>query len=127
MIVPEALLAQWPVFLERLGTQKMSLAAYLAESQPLHLDGKTLTIGLQGFALHQEVLTVAEHRRLIERLLTELYQTPIAVQYATLPEPVDPPDSLELSVSDSSTAPPIVQDIMKLFNATILDQPPRTA
>jgi hypothetical protein len=125
MTAPETLLAQWPVFLERLGAQKMSLAAYLAESKPLHLDGKMLTIGLQGFALHQEVLTVLEHRRLIERLLAELYQAPIEVQYATLPEPVDPPDSLELSVSESSSAPPIVQDIVTLFNATILDRPPR--
>ena len=127
MTAPETLAAQWPVFLERLGAQKMSLAAYLAESLPLHLDGKTLTIGLPGFALHQEVLTVLEHRRLIERLLAELYQTPIEVQYATLPEPSEPPLEMEPSTSEPSTAPPIVQDIVKLFNATILDQPPRTA
>ena len=127
MTAPETLAAQWPVFLERLGAQKMSLAAYLAESLPLHLDGKTLTIGLPGFALHQEVLTVLEHRRLIERLLAELCQTPIEVQYATLPEPSEPPLEMEPSTSEPSTAPPIVQDIVKLFNATILDQPPRTA
>jgi len=84
-----------------------------------------LTIGLPAFALHQEVLTVLEHRRLIEQLLAELYQTTISVQYATLPEPAEP--SAAPSAVESSAAPPIVQDIVKLFNATILDQPPRTA
>jgi len=125
MTSPEALAAQWPVFLERLGALKMSLAAYLAEARPLHLEGSLLTIGLPAFALHQEVLTVLEHRRLIERLLAELYQTTILVQYATLPEPAEP--SAAPSAAESSAAPPIVQDIVKLFNATILDQPPRTA
>ena len=125
MTSPEVLAAQWPVFLERLGAQKISLAAYLAEGKPLHLDGGLLTIGLPAFALHQEVLTVLEHRRLIERLLAELYQTTILVQYATLPEPAEP--SAAPSAAESSAAPPIVQDIVKLFNATILDQPPRTA
>ena len=125
MTAPETLAAQWPVFLERLGAQKMSLAAYLAEAKPLHLEGQTLTIGLPRFALHQEVLTVLEHRRLIERLLAELYQTPIAVQYATLPEPIESPLSAAPSSAEPRAAPPIVQDIVKLFNATILDQPPR--
>ena len=116
-------MAQWPVFLERLGAQKMSLAAYLAEAIPLHVEGKTLTIGLPGFALHQEVLTVLEHRRLIERLLAELYQMPLSVQYATLPEPAATSPSAASSVAAPSSAPPIVQDIVELFNATILDQP----
>ncbi|MBI4003648.1 MAG: DNA polymerase III subunit gamma/tau [Candidatus Omnitrophica bacterium] len=124
---PEALAAQWPVFLERLGAQKMSLAAYLAEARPLHLEEGLLTIGLPAFALHQEVLTVLEHRRLIERLWAELCQAPITVQYATLPEPIAAQSSSEPPAAEPSSAPPIVQDIVKLFNATILDQPPRTA
>ena len=127
MATPDALAAQWPIFLERLGAQKISLAAYLAEAIPLHVEGNTLTIGLPGFALHQEVLTVLEHRRLIERLLAELYQMPLSVQYATLPEPAPSQSSAAPSAAAPSSAPPIVQDIVRLFNATILDQPPRTA
>jgi len=127
MSAPEDLLGPWPRFLERLGAQKMSLAAYLADARPMSLDGGTLTIGLPGFALHQEVLTVLETRRLIERLLSELYQAAISVQYATLPEPAHPPAAPAVSSSRLASAPPIVQDIVKLFNATILDQPPRTA
>ena len=120
----EALVEQWPVFLERLGAQKMSLAAYLADAKPMHLENGTLTIGLPGFALHQEVLTVIENRRLIERLLGELLQTSVSVQYATLPEP-EPGEAAAMPHAVDASSPSIVQDIVKLFNATVIDQPPR--
>jgi len=120
----EALVEQWPVFLERLGAQKMSLAAYLADAKPMHLENGTLTIGLPGFVLHQEVLTVIENRRLIERLLGELLQASVSVQYATLPEP-EPGEAAAISHAVDISSPSIVQDIVKLFNATVLNQPPR--
>ena len=118
----DALRALWPEFLQRLGEQKMSLAAYLAESRPQHVDGAVLTVGLPGFSLHQEVLTVLESRRLIERLLGELAGATLTVQYATLPEPVETPEPADASPGGAG-APPIVQDIVKLFNATILPPP----
>jgi len=120
---PEALLAIWPAFLERLGAQKMSLAAYLMHAKPLQLDGKTLTIGLAGFSLHHEVLSVTENRRLIDQLLTELCQTAIAAQYVTLPDAAEPPSAADVA----APAPPIVQDIVTLFNATVINRPPRAA
>ncbi len=102
----------------------MSLAAYLAEAKPLQLDGQILTVGLPAFALHQEVLSLAENRRLIDRLLGELCQRTISVQYATLPA------SLEAAQSESpameTPLPPVVKDIMTLFNATVLDRPRTT-
>ena len=123
-VEPEALATLWPTFLERLGAQKMSLAAYLAESKPLELVDGTLTIGLPGFALHQEVLSVAETRRLIARLLSELCQATIVVEYATLPEETlqdRPASSSRLPVAES--LPPVVKDIVSLFNATVLNPP----
>jgi DNA polymerase-3 subunit gamma/tau len=121
--VPEALMAVWPVFLERLGAQKMSLAAYLMHAKPLQLDGGTLTIGLAGFSLHHEVLSLTDNRRLIDRLLTELCQTAVTAQYVTLPDTAPPPPAAEAPAS----APPIVQDIVNLFNATVVNRPPRAA
>ena len=119
--------AIWPVFLERLGEKKMSLAAYLAEAKPLRVEGGVVTVGLPGFALHQEVLTIVEHRRLIEGLLSELAQSRLSVRYTTLPAaarsvgPGQPPPPLK----PEPAVPPVVQDIVNLFNATILDRPPR--
>ena len=111
----------WPTFLEQLGKQKMSLFAYLAHAQPLELKDGTLTIGLPGFALHQEVLSLADHRKLIDRLLSELCRSPIRVEYGTLPEGTEP--AAAVAPRTESTAPPIVQDIINLFNATVIDRP----
>lgn len=116
--ISEELAAMWPVFLERLGAQKMSLAAYLMEARPLRLAQGQLTVGLPGFALHQEVLT--EHRRLIEKLLSELCRVPVTVQYDVLAEPAGLPAA---AVPAAPPPPPIVQEIVNLFNATVLDQP----
>jgi DNA polymerase-3 subunit gamma/tau len=123
---PNDVLALWPVFLERLGTQKMSLAAYLAESRPLQLKDGLLTIGLPGFALHQEVLSVADHRRLITRLLGELCQASITVEYTTLPDPGPSSNAAGAAAAARETLSPAVEDIVKLFNATVLRPPPQT-
>jgi len=119
---PEALVTLWPTFLERLGAQKMSLAAYLAEARPLRLEGDALTVGVPGSALHQEVLNTAEHRRLIERLLGELAERTLRIQYEVLPA-VAVTASGESAAPSSEAGSPIVQDIVKLFNATILGKP----
>ena len=125
--VPEAFATLWPVFLERLGAKKMSLAAYLADAKPLSLDVGDLTVGLPGFALHHEVLTVADNRRLIEGLLSELAKTRLTVRYTTLPESLKAPaDFPSAPAAPASSVSPVVQAIVTLFNATILDRPPRT-
>ena len=78
-------------------------------------------IGLPGFALHQEVLSAGENKRLIERLLSELCQRQVIVEYATMPEPTEEP-AAPARTAPPPDAPPIVQDIVNLFNAT-LDRP----
>ncbi len=124
MSAPEEVGRLWPMFLERLGSKKMSLAAYLADAKPLRLEHGALTVGLPGFALHQEVLSVVENRRLITGLLSELYQAPITVEYTTLPNPVQPPDAAPAPAVP--TTPPVVQEIVNLFNATLIDRPRTT-
>ena len=120
------LLEAWSAFLERLGAQKMSLAAYLMEARPVAFDAGTLTVGLPGFALHQEVASGTENRRLIERLLSEVLKAPVTVQYTTLTAPVERLAPAKAVPVVDATTPPIVQDIVNLFNATIMDQPKPT-
>lgn len=92
----------------------MSLAAYLAESRPMRVDGTTLTVGLPGSSLHEEVLNAMENRRLIEPLLSELCKRQVSVHYESLPEPAP-----TTATERSETTPPIVQDIVNLFDATV--------
>ena len=119
---PGELMRLWPAVLERLGAQKMSLAAYLAHAAPMGLDGTVMTVGLPGFALHQEVLSLTDNRRLIDRILTEVYGQSMTVAYATLPEPAQSAIP-QAAMPEEAGAPSIVQDIVDLFNATVSDQP----
>ncbi len=124
---------QWPQVLERIAQQKMSLAAYLMSARPMSIHGHRLDVGLPAFSLHQEVLTTVEHLRLVEQILRHVFHQPLGIQYSTLPEPAvselassatphDP--STIVTESSSQPVPPIVQDIVKLFDATIVDRPP---
>ena len=132
----EHVAAQWPAVLERLGQRKVSLAAYLADTRPLSMAGDRLEVGIHGFALHHEVLTSIEHLRLIEAVLQEVFGQPVHVRYTTLPPPGPADTSLQTAAQPSGfpgeplrsstperEAPPIVQDIMKLFNATVVTPP----
>ena len=135
----EEAIERWPTVLERIGRQKMSLAAYLAESRPVGVSGDQIDVGIPGFALHQEVLTLVEHLRLVERVLEEVFVHPLRIHYTTLPapSPAPPPPAAaqpsavadamaaaETSDSSDKPVPPIVQDIVKLFDATIVNSPP---
>jgi hypothetical protein len=121
--VLESLAAIGPAFLERLGAQKMSLAAYLMHAQPLQRDGAMVTVGLAAFSLHQEVLSLPDNRRLIDQLLSEACGERVTVQYATLPEVRDTA-ATEQAPAATFAAPPMVQDIVNLFNATVLPPKP---
>jgi len=125
--------AQWPTVLERLGQQKMSLAAYLMEARPTGISGDRLQVGLPGFALHQEVVTLPESLRLVERTLQEVFAQKLTVEYGTLPAPspsapevaVNQPAAQAMTPDRASPPPsPIIQDIVKLFDARIVDRSP---
>ncbi len=121
---PASLAEMWSTFLEQLGAQKMSLAAYLADARPLRFEGHTLVIGLPGFALHQEVLTAVDHQRLIERLWSGLQGQAVKVAYEMMPEPE--PSAVPARSASRDTGSPIVDDIVRLFNATLLAPPKAT-
>ena len=93
------------------------------------LTGTTLQIGLPGFALHQEVLSSAEYLRVVEEMIADIAGCRLSVSYTTLPElppgtPAIPATSGAAVVRMSSDSPPIVHDIVQLFNATILPPKP---
>ena len=127
----EQVAAQWPAILERIGRQKMSLAAYLMYAQPVGVTGNILQVGLPGFSLHQEVVAAPDNARFIEQTLRECLGTALTVEYTTLPEPAPAPADAPASgpagsrapASSSAPVPPIVQDIVQLFNATIVSSP----
>jgi len=130
----EQALEHWPQVLARLAQQKMSLAAYLADARPLRVMGSVVQVGLPAFVLHQEVLNLPENLRLVEQVLSDVVTQPLTVDYTTLPasQPSQSTSSMVQEATESTApeasgpmAPPILQDIVKLFDATIVNQPPK--
>ncbi|MBI3318986.1 MAG: hypothetical protein HYZ89_00120 [Candidatus Omnitrophica bacterium] len=122
------MLTVWPKVRERIGQQRMSLAAYLADARPLSVTEQGVQIGLPDFSLHQEVLSRAENLRFVAQVLQEVMGCPLSVAYTTLPSPIpgaSSEDQTHPSVEETpeTPAPPIVGHIIELFNATILPSP----
>ena len=109
----------WATCLERVAAKKMSLAAYLAEAKPLRLESDRLIVGVPGVALHQEVVNHPEHLKLLGAVLSELSGRPMGIVYDTLPI-----EAVRVVAARAGPAvPPVVQDIVKLFNATVVHHP----
>ena len=126
----DQLLERWPAVLEQIGRQRMSLAAYLSEAKPLDGAGGTVRIGLPAFALHLEVLSLPDNLRLVERAMSQIMQQPVRIQYAMLPAPTPDPAATQpnphtAATLQTSSLPPVVQDIVRLFDATVMPQPPQ--
>jgi DNA polymerase-3 subunit gamma/tau len=121
----EQVTAQWPRIMEQVAAQKMSLAAYLAEAQPIAIEGACVQIGLPPSALHQEVLSAPDYVRLVEQVLSTICGCALRVAYTTLPESLRNTESAipEPSASVPSSASPLVRDIVQLFNATVMQKP----
>ena len=73
----------------------------------------------------EEVLSGRENKRLIDQLLSELHQRPVSVEYATMTESSEATPASQDPAAEAP--PPIVQDVVNLFNATLLDRPPQVS
>jgi DNA polymerase-3 subunit gamma/tau len=121
-----ALRRQWPSVVERVGQQKMSLSAYLMQTQPLAMAGNELEVGILGFALHQEVLEATDAVRLVEAAVQQITGQTLNVRYTIIaetdvPDPAGDPERGARGKPEG--VPPLVQDIVSLFNATVVKPP----
>jgi len=129
----DALSTRWAAVLEQIGKQKMSLAAYLAQARPIEAASGRVQIGLPGFALHHEVLTLVDNLRMVEQAIREVTGQTVTVHYVRLPDPppgqpaaalgIGPGATAEASVATTPEMPPIVQDIVSLFDAKVVSPP----
>ena len=123
----EEIAAKWPEVLDRIGRQKMSVAACLFDAKPLSIVADEISIGLPGFSLHQDVLNTTENIRFIEQALEEIVARRVRIAYTTLPEGTISPTAFGSSSAPSdiiaAPLPPLVNDIVSLFDATVVRQP----
>jgi hypothetical protein len=117
--------ALWPRLLRRVGEAKVSLGAYLADSRPNRIEGDKLYVGLPGFALHQEVLSEPDNKKILQELLNEVCGRRFLVDFETLAEhaAMAVAAASEALAADEQGPPALVADIVKLFNATVIGPP----
>jgi len=120
----EQLNRHWPQVMESIAKQKMSLAAYLAEAKPMGIAGQCVQIGLPASALHREVLSAPDHLRVVEQALEAICACSLQVSYTALPASArgEAATPWLVSAAASPSTSPIVQDIVQLFNATIIQK-----
>ncbi len=121
---PSLVLADvWQPLLRSLKSERMSVASYLAEAQPLALEGAVAKVAFpERLSFHRETLEVLENKALIERHLRGLLGRPVQIVFEEVKElssgpaglPDDPPAAL------STEADGAVKSAMSIFGGRII-------
>ncbi len=84
---PVSLDAVWQLLLSALKNEKISVASYLAEGEPLSLEGTVARISFpERLSFHRESLETAENKKLVEKHLSSLLEIEVAVHYESVKE-----------------------------------------
>ena len=127
--------SQWREFLESVSAQKKSLQAVLIDTRPKSLDEGTLVLLCKG-PFHQEQLSKAENKTLVEQILKDLLGRPITLvpvlaegaakpSEAKAPSPsARAPKSLvapTVDVKELEKEEPLVAAALKMFGGKIVE------
>ena len=78
----ENLKNSWLNVIEKLSRIKMSVATYMNEGSPIKLENNILTIAFpKDYSLHKESLERQENRAIIEKIISELFNIPLRVNF----------------------------------------------
>lgn len=103
----------WENIINSLGKIKMSVATYLNEGNPLKVENNVLTIGFpKNYTLHKESLEGKENKAIIEKILSELFNTSFRVDFILTQQ----------IVPASSEDDPFIKTAINTFNARTLQE-----
>jgi DNA polymerase III subunit gamma/tau len=72
----------WQNIIANLGKIKMSVATYLSEGEPMKLQGNILTVSFpKDYSLHRETLEKRDNKAIIEKIISELFNTNLNVNF----------------------------------------------
>lgn len=83
----EQILGIWPQWIERTKQEKMSLGMFLAEGQPIKVEGIVLTVAFpKQFKFHKETLEDTPKRLFLEKILKEISNLDLRLKLVLLAE-----------------------------------------
>jgi len=84
---------KWQAIVDNLGRIKISVATYLSEGSPIRLDNGVLTVSFpQNYSLHKESLEKKENRDMIEKIISELINNRLRVNFILSKERLEKED-----------------------------------
>jgi hypothetical protein len=84
----------WVNVINNLSRIKMSVATYLNEGRPLKLEKNILTISFpKDYSLHKESLEIKENRAIIERIISELFNFNVRINFVLSNEAIQKEDN----------------------------------
>ncbi|MBI5145082.1 MAG: DNA polymerase III subunit gamma/tau, partial [Candidatus Omnitrophica bacterium] len=108
----EDLKGAWNNIIESLGRIKMSAATYLNEGSPLKLENNILTVSFpRNYSLHKESLERKENKAIIEKTVSEIFNTDLRVNFILSQERVEREDAQEH---------PFVKSALDMFKGRII-------
>jgi len=104
----------WQKIIENLGRIKMSVATYLNEGQPLKLQGNVLTVAFpKNYSLHKESLERKENKAIIEKSLSELFNTALKANFIL---------SQEFKQKEDSQNNPFIKTALEMFGGKVIKE-----
>lgn len=102
----------WSNIIDNISRIKMSTATYLKEGYPIKLEDNILTISSPN-SLHKESLERTENKTIIERILSELFNTKLRVNFML---------SKEMPQKEDAQNHPFIKSILETFNGKLIEK-----
>jgi DNA polymerase-3 subunit gamma/tau len=103
----------WQNIIDSLSRIKISVATYLNEGEPLRIEKNILTIGFpKNYSLHKESLERKENKAIIEKIMSEILNSPLRINFMLTAERV---------YSDANDHP-LIKSVLQTFHGRVIKE-----
>ncbi|HOW58637.1 MAG TPA: DNA polymerase III subunit gamma/tau [Candidatus Omnitrophota bacterium] len=109
----------WPQVIEYVKAKRMSTSLFLAESEPVEVDGTTIVLGLPSeFRFHKETLEKESNKQVVEEAFTQVLGKKLRVQFVVTEREEMTQESSEgnETTSKDKETPDIVLKALEIFD-----------
>ena len=104
----------WQKAIDSLAKVKISAATYLKEGQPVKIENDILTVSFpKNLTLHKESLEAKENKNIIERILAEVFQVRLRINFIL---------SKEIAQKEESQDDAFLQSALSAFKARVIKE-----
>ena len=112
--------AVWQLLISALKNEKISVASYLAEGEPLGMEGTVAKISFpERLSFHRESLETLENKKLVEKHLSQLLEMEVAVHYESVKE-LSEQNGATASSKTQVPENPALKSAMSIFGGRIV-------